>query len=149
MTEDISVPLDIDWRYPSGNGESHDLRLQTQLRQAPVSDFGQEDLLIGFDATAWLTLKDGVPVEGIARMSGLSEAGLGLSGELTARVELPGLNTISTSFTSLQLQVPGLTITGSGGGFNLMDRVWCLSFDRIDGLALGEVLTTSARFETG
>ncbi len=142
VTEDISVPLNIDWRYPSATGDAHDLRLHTQLRQAPVSDFGHEDLLIGFDATAWLTLKDGVPVEGIARMSGLSEAGLGLSGELTARVELPGLNTISTSFTSLQLQVPGLTITGSGGGiqFDGSRVVSHLPLIKVDGLALGEVL---------
>ena len=48
VTEDISVPLDIDWRYPSGTRDAHDLRLHTQLRQAPVSDFGLEDLLIGF-----------------------------------------------------------------------------------------------------
>ncbi|MDC3058184.1 DUF3971 domain-containing protein [Litorivicinus sp.] len=142
VTEDISVPLDIDWRYPSGKGDSHDLRLHTQLRQAPVSDFGLEDLLIDFDATAWLTVKDGVPVEGIVRMSGLSEAGLGLSGELSARFELPGLNTISTLFTSLQLQVPGLTITGSGGGlqFDGSRVVSHLPLIEVDGLALGELL---------
>ena len=74
-------------------------------------------------------------------MSGLSEAGLGLSGELTARFELPGLNTISTSFTSLQLQVPGLTITGSGGGLQFDgSRVSHLPLIEVDGLALGEVL---------
>ena len=37
VTEDISVPLDIDWRYPLESGDAHDLRLQTQLRKAPVS----------------------------------------------------------------------------------------------------------------
>jgi len=142
VTEDISVPLDIDWRYPSESGDAHDLRLQTRVRQAPVSDLGLEDLLIGFDATAWLTVKDGVPVKGIARISGLSETGLGLSGDLTAQFALPELNTISTSLTSLQLQVPGLTITGSGGGlqFDGSRVISHLPSIEVDGLALGDVL---------
>ena len=142
VTEDISVPLDIDWRYPSESADAHDLRLKTRLRQAPVSNLGLEDLLIGFDATAWLTVKDGVPVEGIARISGLSETGLGLSGDLTAQFALRGLNTISTSLTSLQLQVPGLTITGSGGRlqFDGSRVISHLPSVEVDGLALGEVL---------
>lgn len=89
-----------------------------------------------------LNLKDGAPVEGIVRVSGLSETDRGLSGDMSARFELPGLNAISASFESLQLQLPGITIAGSGGGlrFDGTRVVAHIPGLEADGLQLGEFL---------
>ena len=70
------------------------------------------------EATSWLTIRDGRPVEGIARITGLAESDRGLSGESKVRFELTGLSSARVSFDSLQLQLPGLRIAGTGGGFH-------------------------------
>lgn len=142
VTEDISVPLEIDWRYPSGTNDAHDLRVHTRLRNAPVPGIGIDALFVDVDATAWLTLKDGAPAEGIVRVSGLSESNAGLHGDMSARFELPGLTAVSASFESLQLQLPGIKIAGSGGGlqFDGSRVVAQIPGLEADGLVLGEFL---------
>ena len=142
VTEEISLPLEVDWRYPSDASESHDLRVHTWLRNAPVPGLGLDGLAVGIDATAWLNLKDGAPVEGIIYVSGLSETDQGLNGDMRARFELPGSNAISASFESLQLQLPGIKVAGSGGGVKFDGSRVIANIPQLmaDGRALGEFL---------
>ena len=142
VTEDMSVPLEIDWRYPSDTNDAHDFRVHTRLRNAPIPGVGLDELVVGVDTTAWLNLKDGAPVEGIVRVSGLSETDSGLNGDMSARFELPGLDAVSASFESLQLQVPGIKIAGSGGGLRFDGTRVVAHIPRLeaDGLRLGEFL---------
>ncbi len=142
VTEEMSVPLEIDWRYPSNTNEAHDLRVHTRLRNAPVPGIGLDELVVDVDATAWLTLKDGAPAAGIIRVSGLSETDAGLHGDMSARFELPGLTAVSATFESLQLQLPGVKVAGSGGGLQfdgsrVIARIPGLE---VDGPVLGEFL---------
>ncbi len=142
VTEEMSLPLEVDWRYPSDASESHDLRVHTRLRNAPIPGLGLDELVVGIDATAWLNLKDGEPVEGIVHVSGLSETDQGLNGDMRARFELPGSNAISASFESLQLQLPGIKVAGSGGGIQFDGSRVIANIPGLvaDGRALGEFL---------
>ena len=142
VTEEMSLPLEVDWRYPSDASESHDLRVHTWLHNAPVPGLGLDELFVGIDATAWLNLKDGAPVEGIVRVSGLPGTDQGLDGDIRARFELPGSNAISASFESLQLQLPGIKVAGSGGGIQFDGSRVIAKIPRLeaDGRALGEFL---------
>ncbi len=142
VTEGMSVPLEIDWRYPSDIDQPHDLRMHTQLRNLPVLGLGLDELVVGVDATGWLNLKEGEPVEGILRVSGLPGTDTALKGDMSARFELPGLNAISASFESLQIQIPGIKIAGSGGGIQFDGSRVIANVPRFvaDGWALGEFL---------
>ena len=79
---------------------------------------GLDGLSVALEATSWLTIRDGRPVEGIARITGLAESDRGLSGESKVRFELTGLSSARVFFDSLQIQLPGLRIAGTGGGFH-------------------------------
>ena len=116
VTEEISVPIDIDWRYPKTTTDAHDLRVQTRLRQALVPMLGLDESTATVDAIAWLNIRSGAPVDGTVRVTGLADQDQGMTGDLSARFELPGLSKIQASFESLQFRAPGLRIAGSGGG---------------------------------
>jgi uncharacterized protein YhdP len=118
VTEDVSIPLEVDWRYPSADQQSHEVRIHTRLQNAPISMVGLDRLSVALEATSWLTIRDGRPVEGIARITGLAESDQGLSGDSKVRFELTGLSSARASFDSLQLQLPGLKVAGTGGGFH-------------------------------
>ena len=118
VTEDVSIPLEVDWRYPSADQQSHEVRMHTRLQNAPIPMVGLDGLSVAVEATAWLTIRDGRPVEGIARVTGLDESDRGLSGDSDVRFELTGLSSARASFDSLQLQLPGLKIAGTGGGLH-------------------------------
>jgi len=118
VTEDISFPLEIDWRYPTAEKQSHQLRMRTRIQNAIIPMVGLEEFSVAFEATSWLTIRDGYPVEGIANITGLDASDQGLSGNSKIRFELTGLSSARASFESLQLQLPGLRATGAGGGFH-------------------------------
>ena len=118
VTKDVSFPLEVDWRYATAEKQSHQLRMRTRLQNAPIPMVGLEELSVGLEATSWLTIRDGYPVEGIANITGLAASDQGLSGNLRMRFELTGLYSARASFESLQLELPGLRVTGSGGGFH-------------------------------
>ena len=118
VTEDVSIPLEVDWRYPSTGQQSHELRMHTRLQNVPISLDGLDELSVALEATSWLTIRDGYPVEGIARITGLAQSDQGLSGDSRVRFELTGLSTARAFFESLELQLPGLKVTGAGGGFH-------------------------------
>ena len=116
VTEHVSIPLEVDWRYPNADQLSHEIRMHTRLHNAPIPMVGLDGLSVAMEATAWLTIRDGRPVEGIARVTGLDESDRGLSGDSNVRFELTGSSSARASFDSLQLQLPGLKIAGAGGG---------------------------------
>ncbi len=116
VTEHVSIPLEVDWRYPNADQLSHDIRMHTRLNNAPIPWVGIDGLSVAMEATAWLTIRDGRPVEGIARVTGLDDSDRGLSGDSNVRFELTGSSSARASFDSLQLQLPGLKIAGAGGG---------------------------------
>lgn len=118
VTEDVSIPLEVDWRYPSADQQSHEVRIHTRLQNAPIPMVGLDGLSVAVEATSWLTIRDGRPVEGIARITGLAESDRGLTGDSKVRFELTGASSARASFDSLQLQLPGLKIAGTSGGFH-------------------------------
>ena len=118
VTEDVSFPLEVDWRYPTTEKQGHQFRMRTRLQNAPIPMVGLEELSVALEATSWLTIRDGRPVEGIANITGLAARDQGLSGNSRIRFELTGLSSARASFESLQLQLPGIRVTGAGGGFH-------------------------------
>lgn len=145
VTEEISVPIDIDWRYPQTTTDAHDVRVQTRLRQALVPMLGLDEFTATVDATAWLNIRPGVPVDGTVRVTGLADQDQGLTGDLSARFELPGLSKIQASFESLQFRAPGLRIAGSGGGLTYDGKRLTASIPAIDfdGGLMGEFIRDS------
>ena len=142
VTEDVSIPVEIDWRYPSKPNTPHDVRLHAKLSNASMPVAALENFSAIAEATLWLSITPDYPVEGIIHMSGGADDNEGLDGVLEARMKFSGLDSAIFEFDLLQLKVPGFQITGSGGGIEfdesgLIGRVPRLS---IDGARLGTFL---------
>ena len=45
VTEDVSIPLEIEWRYPSADQQSHEVRMHTRLQNAPIPVVGLDGYL--------------------------------------------------------------------------------------------------------
>lgn len=143
VTEDISVPIEIDWRYPKATTDAHDVRVHTRLRQALAPMLGVDEFTADFDATAWLNIGSGAPVDGIVQVTGSADHDQGLTGGLRARFELSRPSRIQASFESLQFLAPGLRIAGSGGslaydGERLTAEIPAID---LDGALIGEFIS--------
>jgi len=142
VTEKTSVPLEIDWRYPTESRAFHDVRVQTRLQNVSALLPGFEESAIGVEASAWLAVADNSPVRGQIVAGGLSDDGQSLTGDFSAQVELADLSTISGVFESIQLGLPGVEVTGTGGGFQFDGTRLIAALPRVraDGQTLGEFL---------
>ena len=116
VTEDLSLPLEIDWRYPSKLNTSHDVRLNTKLSNATMPVKGSASFSASIDATFWLSIALDKPVEGIIYASARADDIEDFDGKLKGRMKFSGLDSIVAEFESLQLQIPGVQIAGPGGG---------------------------------
>ena len=116
MTEDLSLPLEIDWRYPSKLNTSHDVRLNTKLSNVTIPVKGLASFSASIDATFWLSIALDKPVEGIIHASARAHDIEDFDGRLKGRMKFLGLDSIVAEFESLQLQIPGVQIAGPGGG---------------------------------
>ena len=122
VTEHVSIPLEVDWRYPNADQLSHEIRMHTRLHNAPIPMVGLDGLSVAMEATAWLTIRDGRPVEGIARVTGLDESDRGLSGDSNVRFELTGSSSRAHLLIRCSSNYPDSRSQAQVAGSNLMER---------------------------
>ena len=115
VTETVSMPITMDWRFPTDASGVHDVRVHSRMRNAPIPVTGLDEITAAIDATAWLTIRDNAPVRGILNLRGLADDEAGLTGELTGQFALTGGLDVQMGLAAANLSVPGLKLRGSEG----------------------------------
>lgn len=115
VTETVSMPMTMDWRFPTDAAGIHDLRIHSRMRNAPIPVTGLDEITAAVDGTAWFEIQDDSPVRGILNVRGLADDDAGLTGEFTGQFALTGGSDAQMRLDAANLSVPGLTLRGSAG----------------------------------
>ncbi len=146
VTKNMSIPVELDWRYPSKPNVPHDVRLNSAFNNFLIPLPGLASLPTTLKTSAWVSITPDEPVESVIRISGSVNDSDGLDADLKARIRFSKLHAVKVAFESLQLRIPGVHVSGYDGGiqFNESQLVGRIPRLSIDGEKLGAFIELHA-----
>ena len=145
VTEDYSVPVAIDWRYPSAAGGVHDLRMHGELARLLIPVAGFEDVSPDLDLTLWLAIQRDQPSAGQFQLRAVAEQSLPVSLEALGRLQINSADDVTVELTTGKLALPGVeaSLAGAQASWRERQMVARIPSLSLDGPAMQEAMQHS------
>ncbi len=142
VTEDLSLPIELDWRYPADREVGHELRLRTTATGFPIPWQGYADMDRELDLALWLVLLESAPVTGQFQMDARSESPIQINASLTGRLELESATQARLAIDSGRADLPGVVLSADGAAVSWSDNLLSAQIPAlaINGLDLHQAL---------
>lgn len=142
VSEDLSLPIELDWRYPADNEVGHELRLRTTATGFPIPWQGYADMDRELDLALWLVLRESAPVTGQFQMDARSESPIPINASLTGRLELESATQARFAIDLGRANLPGVVLSADGAAVSWSDNLLSAQIPAlaINGLDLHQAL---------